>query len=127
MCWSGCFWKIGECFFGVDIFEEFWGESRIDVVCDCLTCYSVGEDADNSEWLVCLCGEVENVFVGGFGFFLGGFFKLVVLFLCELGEWLEFLVGGGCHGGVLSSCVLYYHFSYLSSKRKPRLHVVWIA
>ena len=72
------------------------------MVCDGFACYSVGEDADNSEWFICLCGEVENLFVGGFGFFLCGFFKLVVLLLCELGEGLDFLVGGVCHGGVLS-------------------------
>lgn len=78
------------------------------MVCDCFACYSVGEDADNSEWLVCLCGEVENLFVGGFSFFLCVFFKLIVLFLCERGEWLEFLVGGVCHGGVLS-LFPYYH------------------
>ena len=102
MCCGGCFWEVGECFFGVDVFDEFWGESGVDVACDCFACYSVGEDANNSEWLICSCSEVENVFVGGFGFFFYGFFELVVLFLCERGEGFEFLVGGRCHGGVLS-------------------------
>lgn len=112
MCCSSCFWKIGECFFGVDVFEEFWGESRIDVVCDCFACYSVGENADNSKRFICLCGEVENLFVGDFSFFLYAFFKLVVLLLCESGEGLEFLVGGVC-----VMVVSFRHVSYTTTFR----------